>query len=248
MQCYFDGSTGKDDGGGQWLTLAGYMASDAFWVDFQLKWERMLQERYPMAPWLHMWELLGHEDPFTRINGWTDDKISELVVDGALGLLQSLDKKAFRAFVYSIDVTAHARLGVEGYRIGDPSTICAHSCIGAACDWYSSNHDPDLVYIYYDRGETFFEPVRRQWLKSQNPKMKIVAGDFWGWVGDIHDANMRVTPAIQAADLIAWARSRELSNKERPYRHLAQIARQVIPHSFWMLDEETMRKKYSKDL
>lgn len=246
MTCYFDGSAGADDAGSQWLTLAGYMASDSFWASFQTKWETMLRARYPIAPWLHMIELFGHEDPFERVNGWTDDKIGTLIWD-ALDLLQNLDKSAFRAFVYSIDVTAHKRLLEEGYKIGDPSTICAHSCIKASTDWYLKNHKIELVYIFYDRGETFFESVRKSWLASQTHKKKVYSSDDpWALVANVHDATMTVTPPIQAADLIAWARTRELSNRERPYRYLAHIARQVIPHSFWKLDEERMRQLYTK--
>ncbi|MEO7652208.1 MAG: hypothetical protein ABIZ80_17225, partial [Bryobacteraceae bacterium] len=68
----------------------------------------------------------------------------------------------------------------------------------------------------------------------------------WGLIAKFSDSDMRHTPPRQAADLIAWARSRELSGIERPYNGLAKIAREVIPHSTYTLDEAAMRRKYSK--
>src|SRR5436309_5487153 len=139
MRCFFDGSEGQDDNGSQWLTLAGYIASDKFWGQFQPTWEKMLRDRYPVAPYLHMWQMLSHEDPFERANGWTDDKINRFVSD-ALDLLQHEDKQRFLACAYSVDVTAHSRLVAEGYEIADPATVCAHSCLKVLCDWYTARY------------------------------------------------------------------------------------------------------------
>jgi hypothetical protein len=55
MRFYFDGSEGKDDESDDWLTLAGFAACDVFWDDFDKKWKTMLRERYPVAPFIHMW-------------------------------------------------------------------------------------------------------------------------------------------------------------------------------------------------
>src|SRR5262249_623261 len=222
------------------------MSSDAFWKNFHVIWQRMLWERYPKAPFLHMSELVAHEDLFTRINGWTDEKIPALVINGAVQLLQSFDKKSFRTFVYSIDVSAHSRLMSEGYQIGEPPTICAHSCLKASFDWYVDNHKLEAFHVFYDRGEPFFGSFRKEWESHQNQRSKIVSGDIWGLIANVQDVNMRWTPPVQAADLIAWARSRELSTREQPYRYLADITRAVIPTSFYKLDEAAMRRKYSK--
>ena len=72
MKCYFDGSgDGKDANGDEWITLGGVAAVDRAWADFDLRWTRMFKERYPIAPYIHMIELTDHNDPFTRVNGWT---------------------------------------------------------------------------------------------------------------------------------------------------------------------------------
>ena len=116
MQCFFDGSEGLDDSGHRWLTLAGYMADNTFWRQFRQTWQVMLRERYPIAPYVHMYELNDGNDPFERLVGWTDGRVNRLVLD-ALLLLQDLDKQRFRSFTCSIDLTARERLVAEGREI-----------------------------------------------------------------------------------------------------------------------------------
>lgn len=72
MKLHLDGSEGDDDEGREWMTLAGYIASDGFWRDFDDRWTTMLHNRCPIAPYIHMNELMGWDDPFERVNGWTD--------------------------------------------------------------------------------------------------------------------------------------------------------------------------------
>jgi hypothetical protein len=76
MRFYFDGSEGKDDGIDNWLTLAGFVACDAFWDDFDKKWKTMLLERYPIAPFVHMWQMISGVDPFERV---ADGRIKSLI-------------------------------------------------------------------------------------------------------------------------------------------------------------------------
>jgi hypothetical protein len=58
---------------------------------------------------------------------------------------------------------------------------------------------------------------------------------------------MDKTPALQAADLLAWATSRQHSKIERPYLYLAEIMKKVIPHSSFTLDENTLRSIHKND-
>lgn len=245
MRCYFDGSFGDEENGSQWLTLAGYMANDAIWGDFQKAWDRMLRERYPIAPWLHMSEMLAHEDPFQIVNGWTDEKIERFVFD-ALNLLQNVDKYKFRSFVYSFDVAARKRLLLEGYDIAEPSEVCADSCIALAFHWYSDHHTLEPAYLFFDQNEQFIGPVKRRWKANVKPGQRLVLDPFWGLIANITDVDMRLTPPIQAADLLAWSCNRSLYPKERRWQHLYDVMRAVIPQSSGKMGEVEMRAKYKK--
>ena len=98
MRFYFDGSEGREDNDDRWLTLAGFAAGDTFWNVSYKQWNHMLHERYPIAPYVHMWELLQGKDPLERVNGWTDDRVLSLVHD-AVDLLRDMDQTAFCSFV-----------------------------------------------------------------------------------------------------------------------------------------------------
>ena len=155
MRCYFDGSDVKAADGSRWLTLAGFAAGDVFWTAFDSDWNTMLRERYPIAPYIHMCDLLSGNDPFERVAGWTDEKVRSLVGD-ALNLLESLNKTAFRSFICSIDVDARDRLVAEGYCIPEAPEQCVRPCIELIFNWYTDRPDFDLIeqaYIFFDRGE-----------------------------------------------------------------------------------------------
>jgi len=247
MRCYFDGSQGNDDRSGQWLTLAGYMASDAVWATFQKQWEAMLRNRYPIAPYVHMCEMVANVDPFERIAGWTEERINQLVLDSLL-ILQDLDKHNFRSFTYSVDLTARKKLLAEGYEIHDPYDICAKSCVALAFEWHYDTrpHKAELSSIFFDRGEAFMASIRPEWLREKTPPGKVSLGSFWDWIVDIRDLDMREHPPIQAADVLAWARTRGLSKKERRWRFLEEIMRQIIPSSSIKFGEIEMRAKCRK--
>jgi hypothetical protein len=65
MKCFWDGSYGESESGDEWITLAGFAAPDAVWAEFDDRWNTMLKERYPIAPYIHMIEMLDGEDPFS---------------------------------------------------------------------------------------------------------------------------------------------------------------------------------------
>jgi hypothetical protein len=91
MRCYFDGSQAKLAGGHSWLTLAGMMAGDGFWKQFENDWmTEVLQKHEPHAPHLHMSQLLTGNRPFS---GWERERRYSLIMD-AINYLQNLPKKA----------------------------------------------------------------------------------------------------------------------------------------------------------
>jgi hypothetical protein len=63
---YFDGSE-TDVSPNRWLTLACVVGDDLFWSVFNSKWETMLRGRYPIAPYIHMTDILISNAPFERV-------------------------------------------------------------------------------------------------------------------------------------------------------------------------------------
>jgi hypothetical protein len=245
MQFFFDGSEGRDDNGNDWLTLAGFVSSNSFWTSFNRQWDRMLKDRYPIAPYVHMWELIHGSDPFERIVGWTQDRVNQLVND-AIGILQGMDKSAFCSFVCTIDVSARSRLISMGSEIPEPAMICGHWCVGKASQWYFNRHPNkiDLVHVFFDRNEKFISPLKREWLQKRTPPDRVAKELFWDLIADIDEVDMSLHPPIQAADMMAWGRSRSLSARDRTQRNLLAMIQFVVPSWSLVLDERRLREKH----
>ena len=245
MKLHLDGSEGDDDGGRKWMTLAGYIASDGFWRDFDDRWTTMLHNRYPVAPYIHMNELMGWDDPFERVNGWTDRRKEELILD-AVKLLQSINKRAFCSFLCRIDLSGHAALIAEGASLKPPEFMCADACISQSFKWYISEHPDHLeaAHIFSDRDEPYIKEFKKEWARHQEPKRLIKPGNLWGWIASIEEVNMRETPATQACDMVAWAESRSVSDAERPYKFLSKIIQTVTPTARIILTEPTLRANF----
>jgi hypothetical protein len=243
MQCYFDGSRvglAKDE---SWLTLAGFVATDAFWNHFDTAWEtEVLQKREPHAAYLHMADLLTGNGIF---KGWDWERRYSLVWD-AVNYLQSLPKGAFCAVYASIDESARNDLVTEGYDVSEPHVICAECTIGQAFSWFFDTRpdNVELASIYFDQNERFIHSFRQRWQRELKGQRLVVANCFWGLIADVEERDMRCTPGLQAADLLAWAVSRRHAGEERSTLHLANILEQIIPNWRLVLDRTTLREKH----
>lgn len=208
MKCYFDGSAGGHSD--EWLTIGGLASSDAAWIRFDAKWEAMLKNRYPIAPFVHMTDLLTGNDPFERIAGWTECKTTELISD-----VQDLFH-AFRselvAFACAVDIRARERLCMEGYKIGKPAVICAEIGLGKLLPRWQTANPFELAHLFYDEGETFIKSIRARWLKDVHRKSKI-HHPLWGLIASVQPVLMKDTPGVQAADVIAWSFTRRIRNE-----------------------------------
>ncbi len=208
----------------------------------------MLRSRYPIAPFIHMTDLLTFNDPYERVSGWNEEKISSLVLD-ALQILQAMDKRKFCSFICTVDVSARDRLVAEGVPVPHPASICATTCIRQAMQWYIANHFDDgtleRIHIFFDRNERFITPIR-DIHKKHGAAEGRVAPNAWGLLSHPQDVDMRDHPPVQAADMLAWGRSRELSNVEQPFRYLLEIMRGIIPSWTFNIDEKVMRAKRPK--
>jgi hypothetical protein len=244
MRSFFDGSRGSDSHNHEWLTLAGYTANNGVWDQFDRHWETMLRDRYPIAPYIHMTDLLTGNDPFERIVGWTEDKRHRLIFD-ALNILQQLPKEGFCAFICSVDATARDYLVDDGYVIPEPAAICARLCFQRSLQWYFDHH-PDtleLVSIYFDRDEPFIQPIREVWLKYSDPRRLVQENPAFGLITEVSPVIMSGNPGVQAADVLAWAKTRSISAEEgREGKHLFRIMTQIIPSLTFAIDEASLRR------
>jgi hypothetical protein len=224
------------------------MAPSANWRSFTRDWEDMLRARYPIAPFLHMTELVYGNDPFERgAVGWNQEKVERLVHD-ALDVLQVLDKKAFLFLRCSVNVSARQRLIKEGYDVVDEVTLCTEICIGHAFHkhYIQDARIAERAHIVFDQGEPFYGKFLTRWMRAKTGDGQVVVDPvklFWDLIESITEVDSKDSGPLQAADILAWAHSRSLSSYDRPFRDLARVMRCILPTTFADIGEGVMREK-----
>ena len=126
------------------------------------------------------------------------------------------------------------------------AALCVQWCIRKAFGWYYETWGDrlEVAYIYFDRDEPFMHDFRQRWLR-ENKKRVVFLNTFWGSIVEVEALDSKETPALQAADFIAWAASRGRSSVEdRPYRHLVNIHELIMPRWKLTLDEDVLRRKH----
>ena len=94
----------------------------------------------------------------------------------------------------------------------EPAVICAEIGIGSLINWYDDRHGMEFAYLFFDNDEPFIKSIRRRWEKAVSPKRLVTNELFWGRIANVQPVMMRDTPAIQAADVVAWSFTRRLRN------------------------------------
>jgi hypothetical protein len=246
LKTYFDGSVGEDERGDTWITLAGIAATDSVWADLETRWEKMLCSRYPVAPYVHMIELLGHEDPFEEAAGWTLEKKHDLVQD-ALILLSHINKAEFRMVWSSINESERIRLEGEGVNIvEDPYVRCAADCVFFSGGKYLLNvpeEQREPLYVFYDRGEKFLGRFKNNWLSHRTrPGRPKDPQNWFDLLSDVQDVDLPYHAGLQMADMIAWANSRALSESNRTFSWLKEWLLKVVPSTGMEYDGALLRR------
>jgi hypothetical protein len=250
MKIYYDGSNGEPDPQGDgWITLGGVAATDAVWADFDLKWNRMLRERYPMAPYIHMIELLDHNSPFDRVNGWTREKKRQLISD-AIVVLSQMHKQEFRWFRCSLNTSAIERLFMQGKVVpSNPHLHIALFMLYLMVTGYADNvniNDREKIFVFYDRGEKFYPLVKKAWLEGRTmPGQPLNPSNPWDFLENIAEVDQAYTPPpLQVADMVAWSHTRTLTtSEERDFSYLKSLFLKFAPSSTVDVTEQVLRQQ-----
>lgn len=247
LRAYLD-SSGKLDN--DWLTLAAVAANDQMWAEFDHVWSKILDEHTPKGQYIHMREVFRLIRAFDSGNGWTHE-IAFNLVNKCLIYISGLDKKRFRMFYCSVDLKAWRRLRALTYQLPDPIEMCNTFCSEAVLGWYLLYY-PDVINVkrdkvkyFFDQDEYFYNPFLEKWKRETNLSREAGAWSVWDVIDQVDAAEMKKTPGIQAADIVAWGMNRETFAKEGDMaKHLGHILRLTIPafHVIW--DEAKLREHY----
>jgi hypothetical protein len=177
--------------------------------------------------------------PFQASLGWTEEKAFGLS-NRMLMYMQTLDKKAFRMFACTVDLAAHRKLLDHGFQIEFPIEICNRYCSEVVLGWYVTQY-PGLVHsarFVFDQGEPFRHPFEMKWLKEKKDPYRL-----WRIIKSVEAKDMKSTPGLQAADMLAWSSNREQTGHHKA-RFMCHIMKKVIPSMWVVWNEQKFREHY----
>jgi hypothetical protein len=225
--------------------LAGVAAEESVWLGFERDWERILKNRQPIAPYLHMNEIapVGGRGPFKDENGWTDEKRATLVGD-CLAYSSRLDKDRFRSFICTIDMRVYRRLKQEGASLPSVARICNKYVPMNIFAWYlekfAALNLPEMYYEF-DQNERFMGPFQTLVTRLQKRTWRGLYTAFDA-IKQIAPANMRNALPLQLADMIAWAHHRKLTPHREglAWERLHFFTDKVLPFRRMDVDEAAL--------
>jgi hypothetical protein len=247
LRAYLDSSGKLDD---NWITLAAVAATDEIWGDVEKVWDKILDGWTPKGSYIHMKEVYRLEKAFDKALGW-DHQNAFGLVNQCLVYLSNLPKDSVRMFYCSVDLHAWQKLRQATYQMPDPIDMCNTFCSEFVLSWYFFhypkliNPHTDTVKYFFDRNEYFFQPFYEKWNRERN--LSDATGEWspWNVIEEVAPVDMKKTPGVQAADIVAWARNRETFAKDGDIAfYLAGILRSVIPSSYVVWDEAKLRQQY----
>ena len=201
---------------------------------FEREWLRILNNRTPVAPYLHMNEVSSGGGPFHDKYGWDDAKRGDLIRD-CLFFSQTLDKTCFRTFICSVDMTMYRKLKESCRLLPSVAEICNRFVPRQIFNWYLENFSqwkvPELYY-FFDQNERF-EGRFHALVKKHQKKSWAGLYNHWDTIKNVSSANMRSTLPLQLADMLAWAHHRKLTPhaKDLKWSHLHTMTDAVLPFS-----------------
>jgi hypothetical protein len=219
LKGYYDGSGKPDDRNATHLTLAGFVGTFAAWERLEQAWTSVLKDH--RIRYLHMseaWSFTG------EYSGWTTERLQRLLVDIQNRCFAKIGWEDF-AFQFNgvactINLTDWRRVKEEypGCLPGRAEALCVNQVIHYSLmgiPLTEAQQRTGTMELFFDKGEHFLHEVNRLWRVKPSRRLKpplnlIVA---------VVPVDMESSPAIQAADYLAWNTNRSFQDGSNPLRH-----------------------------
>jgi Protein of unknown function (DUF3800) len=254
IRAYLDRSGTKQ---AHYLTLAAFAGPDLAWAEFEQGWETILAGWSRPLPYFHVVEALHckYKTPFCRTLGWERLYGWELL-GKLIEYMGNFSHGKLTMHSCVIDMNAWRELTAQGCKIPSEVELCNHyvakyivamftaQVLKRVPSWGEFNiPTEDLLNFTFDRNEDFFDPFR-QFVNAQK-EMRL--GNMWDLVDGVGEGEMRTTPGIQAADILAWSINREnLVNEGDEGKHTAYLLRQIVMSTSKEYDRATLLREFGR--
>jgi hypothetical protein len=205
LKSYFDGGNEADSLQYDLVTLAAFSGTKYHWQKFDRRWKKCLKDHG--AKYLHTTDAVCLSRDFSRRNGWDEDKVDSLI-SGCVSAIEEcaavrngrrLEKASIRPVTISVLLQDFKKALSDMPDLRTPEHLCATQCV-PVCALYGKLIGADKLQLFFDQGERFFGHIRD---RMDNKKSRVEP--LWPCVIHAGESDMRLVPALQAADLLAWS-------------------------------------------
>ncbi len=203
FRSYFDGGNHADMSQHKTITLSALTGTKIQTDHFEGQWNKNLVKHG--ADFLHTTDLFTFNQPFDV--GWDVDRACNFCMDfvSIIERCRAQPEKDWYHGIMPISVTLplldfKRALDVKP-SLGTPEFTCVNHCLALCAHWAEEYVKAEKFQLYFDQGEPFYGHVYH---RKHNKKSRAYE-TMWQRVTHLGESNMRETPCLQAADMIAWA-------------------------------------------
>ncbi len=237
LKSYFDGSNQADSSEYDRISIATVCGTGKQWDRFQTAWKKVLYKHH--ADYLHTTDAVSLQNDFATKRGWNNTRVDSFIGDCVSVIEKQMAVPAgFRGWtprtgLYLITLTIPFDDWIRAKKTTPelPETIeepCATDSVSFAFKWgrYIGARKYEL---YFDRGEKFLGFIDDRWRHPKAKKDIEIMKD----VTIVAPAIAKDVPALQMADLLAWAINRANQETREWHRRLHRL-----PYHSKLLDYE----------
>jgi hypothetical protein len=251
LRAYFDGSKAEPPASSaRSITLAGYVASDATWGNFEDGWRKVLQS-HPLKPaYMHMKEAMFLRKGFSKDKGWTPKLRDDLLAELLRFVYEDQCCRSLYAVCCTLNVDDYDKARREGYPLRKPVSLCAGLCAEKilSLQYVKSADTPSSCLIpiesidfFFDQGEPYLGCLNAIWNQHGGKHGELTT---WGLVHQISPVEMRKNPSVQLADMLAWSRNRAIAIGG--HVDLCRAILSATDSSEWAMDYEQIIKPHRR--
>lgn len=207
LKSYFDGGNEANSQQYDRVTLATACGTLEQWEAFDSAWNEVL--RTHNAPFLHTTDAVSLQQEFSRKEGWSRESVDFLISDcvavigehlSTPGPVGNIAKPGLHVVTLTIRLDDYRRARESNSNLPNSVTeICTSESLGFCFRWGRRIGAQDY-HFYFDQGEPFYGHVCD---RKSNKKARKAITPMQN-VTHLGESDMRVVPALQAADLFAW--------------------------------------------
>jgi hypothetical protein len=209
MKSYFDGGNQADSTQYDVVTLATVCGTPEQWGPLEGEWRRKLK-KHNNAPCLHTTDAVGLTGEFSKKKGWNGTSRDAFILDCVKTIERHMTypkrpdmAPKFGIVPFTVTIVLKDFIKAREYNPDvpkDANEVLATTALYRCLEWGSEILMADWYHLFFDQNEPFRGHVSD---RTRNPKAvkQIPLLDRIVMKGEV---DMRVTPALQVADLFAW--------------------------------------------